>query len=347
MKKPDLPEISPKNTKEQILAAYGEILEKLNEKQAEVPLETRKKEEERSVVTKAATQSPNTIISELANIKLKAIKQLDGLSEELLGEFQKLSDIRQAISSEQQHLEELYQIKETANTLAALFQAHIEQKEKLHQEREQKKQEFDQWIASRKLQGQEEQERFERNFNEHKENQEKERKREEEDYIYTRDLKRRQEMDSYNAKKTALEKELGALKEDLQKREEVVNGKENLLVDLQAQVDKFPEDLRKAVMEAEEKLQEQILQRHDFESQIKQKELEGLVKIHSLQVTSLQGKIKEQEALIKELSQKADQATENVQLIACRALDTSSQRYVPVSVGGAAATEDRVATSQK
>jgi hypothetical protein len=72
----------------------------------------------------------------LGGIKLKAIKQLDVLSEELLGEFQKLSDIRQAITAEHQHLEELYQIKETANTLAALFQTHVEQKEKLHQERE-------------------------------------------------------------------------------------------------------------------------------------------------------------------------------------------------------------------
>ena len=32
MKKTDLPEISPKNTKEQILTAYSEVLEKLNEK---------------------------------------------------------------------------------------------------------------------------------------------------------------------------------------------------------------------------------------------------------------------------------------------------------------------------
>ena len=31
---------------------------------------------------------------------------------------------------------------------------------------------------------------------------------------------------------------------------------------------------------------------------------------------------------LKEWGQKADQATDNVQLIACRALDTSSQRYI-------------------
>ena len=129
----------------------------------------------------------------------------------------------------------------------------------------------------------------------------------------------------------------------MHKREEVLSEKEKILSDLQARVDQFPEELKKTVLEAEEKLRAQILQHHDFESQIKQKELDGLVKLHNLQVTSLQGRIKEQELLIKELSQKADQATENIQLIACRALDTSSQRFIPTSVN----TDDKGALTQK
>ena len=36
--------------------------------------------------------------------------------------FQKLANLRQAITIEQKHLEELYQINETANTLSALFE---------------------------------------------------------------------------------------------------------------------------------------------------------------------------------------------------------------------------------
>jgi hypothetical protein len=332
MKKIINPEISPKSTKEQIFAAYNDVLEKLNDKQAEMPQEIKKKQEEKTIVAKAAAHSPDAIVSDLSGIKLKTLKQLDTLSEELLEEFQKLSDIRQAICSEQNHLEDLYQIKETTNTLAALFQAHIEQKEKLQQERDQQKQDFDQVMASQRLHWEEESGRFEREFQEKKDKQEKDYKREEEEYIYARDLKRRKETDDYNTKKAALEKDLTVMKEDLQKREAVMSGKEKFLVDLQAKVDQFPEELSKAVAEAEEKLQTQILQRHDYESQIKQKEHEGLIKFQGLQVTSLQGKIKEQEALIKELSQKADQAAENIQAIACRALDTSSQRFVPVSV---------------
>ena len=327
MKKTESPEISAKSTKDQIFSAYNEVLQKLNEKQAEIPQEIKKKQEEKTIITKAAAQSPDTIVSDLSLIKLKTLKQLDGLSEELLGEFQKLSDIRQAISSEQNHLEELYQIKETAHTLAALFQAHVEQKEKLSQEITYQKQNFEDAMASRQTHWKKENEHLEREFQEKKEKQEKDRKREEEDYIYHRELHRRKEMDEYESKKAGLEKELTEMKEELQKREMAVTEKEKVLLELQSQADQFPEVLKKAVTEAEDKLRAQLLQHHDFESQISQKEQEGLIKLNAAQIASLQGKIKEQDLLIKELSQKADQARENVHSIACRALDASSQRF--------------------
>jgi chromosome segregation ATPase len=343
MKKSDSPEISLKSTKDQILAAYNEALYKLNEKQVEIPLELKKKEEEKTIVTKAASHSPDAIVSDLSIIKLKTIKQLDTLSEELLEESQKLSDLRQAISSEQKHLEDLYQIKDTANTLAALFQTHNDQKEKLQQERDQQKQEFEEFMTSQRLHWEEENEGLKREFQEKGEKQKKDRQREEEEYTYTREMQRRKEMDDYHAQKAMLEKELVEMRENLQKREEMVNAKEQVLADLQARVDKFPDELKKTVTEAEEKLRAQILQQHDFESQMQQKELDNLVKFHNLQVTSLQGKIKELELLVKELNQKADKATENVQLIACRALDASAQRLIMASVNA----DDKVTTSQK
>lgn len=36
------PEISPKSTKDQILAVYNKVLEQLNEKQTETPLDSKK-----------------------------------------------------------------------------------------------------------------------------------------------------------------------------------------------------------------------------------------------------------------------------------------------------------------
>ena len=349
MKKTDAvssPKVQKTSTKEQIFAAYSEVLDRLNDKQEESPQEAQKKQEEKTIVTKSAAHSPEQILSDLSGLKLKSIKQLDVLSEELLQEFQKLSEIRQAIASEQCHLEDLYLIKDTANTLAALLQTHAEQKEQLQQTREQQKQEYEEFMNTKRAQWNEENERYAQDFREKKEKWEKDRKREEEDYAYTREMQRRKEMDDYNTKKTNLEKELVSMKEDLQKREELVHEKEKLLTDLQDKVAQFPIEIAQAVATAEAQLRTQLMQQYDFESQIKQKELEGLTKFHNLQVTSLQGKIKEQEALIKDLSQKSDQATENVQKIACRALDTSAQRFMAASASSAN-SEDKVGNFQK
>jgi hypothetical protein len=331
MKKTEIADVSVKSTKDQILAAYQDVLAKLNEKQVESPQETKKKQEEKMIVAKAAAQSPDAILSDLSGIKLKSIKQLDTLSEELLSEFQKLSDIRQAIDAEQKHLEELYQIKDTAHTLAALLQTHTEQKEQMKREMEQQKQTFEESMTVQRTHWKEENTQLERDFKEQKEKLEKERKREEEEYTYALAIKRRKETDDYNTRKAALEKELLEMKEDLQKREITISEKEKILSDLQSQVEQFPEQLKQTVTEVEEKLRSQILQQHAFESQIKEKEHEGLIKLNDLRVTSLQTKIKEQEAFLKELNQKTDQATQQVQLIACRALDVSAQRFVTTS----------------
>ncbi len=272
-------------------------------------------------------------MSDLSGIKLKSIKQLDTLSEDLLSEFQKLSDIRQAIDSEQKHLEELYQIKETAHTLAALLQTHAEQKEQMKREMEQQKQAFEESMIAQCSHWKEENAQLEGDFKEQREKLEKERKREEEEYTYALEIKRRKETDEYNARKSALEKELLEMKEDLQKREMSISEQEKILSDLQSQVEQFPEQLKQAITEAEEKLRSQILQQHMFESQLKEKEHEGLIKLNELRVASLQAKIKEQEAFLKELNQKTDQATQQVQLIACRALDVSAQRFATIING--------------
>ncbi|WP_250311157.1 hypothetical protein [Rickettsia endosymbiont of Oedothorax gibbosus] len=55
----------------------------------------------------------------------------------MLKESEKLVNLREAINLEQKHLQELYQINETANTLSALLQAQIGQKEQFKLEMEQ------------------------------------------------------------------------------------------------------------------------------------------------------------------------------------------------------------------
>jgi hypothetical protein len=133
-KEKTVPEVSLKSTKDQILAAYNQVLFKLNEKQSDNP-EVKKQKEEKTVLVEIASKlTSEAILKDLSHLKLRSIQHIDDLSENLLSEFTKLTTIRRAIEAEQHHLNNLYQIKETANTLAALIQAQAEEKEAFEQE---------------------------------------------------------------------------------------------------------------------------------------------------------------------------------------------------------------------
>ncbi|MFU7502953.1 MAG: hypothetical protein ACE1S7_06070 [Candidatus Tisiphia sp.] len=147
-KKATIPEVSVKSTKEQILAVYNDALAKLNEKQLNSPQDQKKQQENQELVSKASDNSSDNILSELSSLKSKTIKQIDHLSEQLLSEFEKLANLREAIILERKHLQELYQINENANSLSALLQAQVEQKEYFEQEMKQKKQDFEQEMNS-------------------------------------------------------------------------------------------------------------------------------------------------------------------------------------------------------
>jgi hypothetical protein len=141
-KKEEIIQVSPKSTKDQVLTAYNQVVKELEKKTMSNPIEEKKEKEKVEVLQKVAKFSSENILSELTTVKLSAIKTVDSLSELLLGEFQKLSNLQESIKLEQERLNELYQINQTTNTLAALIKTHSDQKEQ-----------FETWIAKKKLIG--------------------------------------------------------------------------------------------------------------------------------------------------------------------------------------------------
>lgn len=332
-------EVSVKSTKEQILVAYNEVLTKLTEKQIATPQEQKEQEEARAVVKKATNHSSDDILNDLSALKSKTIKQIDSLSEQILCEFEKLANLREAITIEQKHLQELYQINDTANTLSVLLQTQAEQKEQFKLEIEQTKQAFEEGMTIEKSHWYRQRTQLELDYKEQKNTLEKARKREEEEYIYTLELKQRKEIDEYNNKRVTTEKELFELKNNLLKQEADLIEKEKNYDALKMQVEQIPIQIKEAVSSAKELLSTQLSQQYEFKTQLKQKESEGILKLKEQSINYLEDKVKRQEVIIKELTDKADLATQQVQSIACRALDTSAQRFVTVN---SSKTEDRV-----
>ena len=137
-----IPEISVRSTKDQILSAYNDVVELLEEKQVQSPLEEKKKGDEKAIIHKSSQASLDGIVSHLATLKINLTKQIDVLSESLLEEFHKLSELQQAIAIEQNHLQELYQIKETAHSLSALMLIQKEETEKFELKMQETREQF-------------------------------------------------------------------------------------------------------------------------------------------------------------------------------------------------------------
>ena len=144
---------------------------------------------------------------------------------------------------------------------------------------------------------------------------------------YNLEMTRRKESDDYSQRKAQLEKDLEDQKIILEQRESRVNEQEILLNDLTLKVEGFSEGVKQAVAEAEQSLRNQLEKEHHYALELQSKENIASQKLSEQKISYLETKIKEQDLLIRTLTQKADAATEQVQSIANRALDTSVQRF--------------------
>lgn len=319
-------EISLKNTKEQILAAYQNAMSQVEAKPFDLVLE-KQKESALTIVNKATQSNPDNIVSELSMLKGNLMKKVDSLSECMMSESKKLEELRQAINIEKSHLNELYEINETAKTLAALILAQQQQKENFVHEMQEEKSSFEREMTEKKASWKQQQEILTTEYKELKENLEKSRKREEEEYKYNLALSRKKEADAYAAEKAVWEKELVDAKQALHEREESIRAKEVEFNELKQKVDNFPLELKKIQEDTEKATKLRLEANFKFASELRDKEIEGENRLNAHKIETLNKKITEQAQLIEQLTKKADDSVKQTQQIACRALDTSGQRF--------------------
>jgi hypothetical protein len=325
-------EISGKNTKTEILEAYEELLARIKaEKQADRQTE-KKKTEEKEIVKTVSENSIEKIVKNTANIKFEIVKSFDSLEEKLIAEHKKLTELQQAINIETKNLEEIFQIKINADSLAALLLAQKEKSRNFEAEITRKQAEFDAEMTQKRVKWEREQQDFEQAKHEKEEQLKKERKREDEEYSYNLQLKRKKDNDAYETRKAELEKELtekqARIEKELAEREININQKEKEFAELKSMVDSFPGRLEKAVKEAENAVRESLELKYRHETDIAAKELEGERKLNEQIISTLKAKIKEQDEIIKQSTQKANEAGIQVRDIALKAIEGASGHRV-------------------
>jgi len=72
------------------------------------------------------------IFTDIGQLKSNIIKEIDVINQRLVDEFAKLDNVHKAIEIEQKYLEEVYSIKDSTNTLAALLLAQEQERERFN-----------------------------------------------------------------------------------------------------------------------------------------------------------------------------------------------------------------------
>ncbi|MFA5619323.1 MAG: hypothetical protein WDA08_03360 [Weeksellaceae bacterium] len=314
------------NTKKEILEAYEELLKTKTETKQPKEMEVLKQKAE---TIKAATGfSPESVVKGLANIKLEIANSIDKIEEGLLQEFQKLEKLQKAIRFETENLEDLYGIRANADSLSVLIAANKAKKEEFDAEMTLRKSKFDEDIKNQQLIWEKEQKERNERWKEEDEIRKKNIKREEEEYQYNLSLTRKKEEDTYQNNKETQERVLAEMKtrveKELNDREKTLMEREAELEELKSKVAEFPTLLNKEIEQAKRILTEQLTTQFKFEKELYEKENVGEIRLLQHTITSLEGKIKEQEQLIASLNRKSDTASEQVQSIAIKALESAS-----------------------
>ncbi len=324
-------QLTMKQTKAEMLRAYDELSKKLEAK-AESGLPEKKQEQkkkaEKEVVAKASTCTVESIVKDLADLHLNVGKALSEVSEELVGEANKLKEIQQAIEIEKANLEEVHDIHLAADTLSALVQEHEEKCRAFEAEMKDQEEKFGLGMEQKRAEWIREQDEHEQAGKERDAELKKLRQREEEEYKYNLALQRKKEKDVYEEEKKALMTNLEEMRINQEKefaeREEAIAEKEKQFAEMAKKVEFFPAELSKAVKEAEIAACKKASEEAKIQAQLIAKDVETESRVAELKIKTLETTAKDQEKRLQRLTEELAEANEKVQNIAVKAIEGAS-----------------------
>ncbi|OGP90588.1 MAG: hypothetical protein A2156_09040 [Deltaproteobacteria bacterium RBG_16_48_10] len=318
------------NTKQEMLEAYNVVVKQL-EAQREVELKPEKKLEEKKakeVIQVADSLSTEGIARETSNLKIETGKMLAQISDRMEEEINRYKAIQNAVALKEKELQELYEIEKSAMTLAALIESQNQKRQAFESDMATKKESLNQEIETSRTEWQKEKNDYEAMVKERDLAEKKKRDREKEEYEYS--FKRDQKLakDKFEDEKAKLEKEIQMKKEqmegELKIREKAIVDQEAELNELRKKVGAFPKEMEAALSKAVKETMERLNAEAKNREELQKKEFAGEKNVLMTRIDSLEKKAKEQSEQIAKLSQQLEKAYQQVQDIAVKTIEGSS-----------------------
>ena len=320
-----------KDSKTQILTELDRILaeqsrpgSKVATKQEEAQLVKNKE-----IVAKAATYTDDTIVKGMADLQLEFGSIINGLSERLTVEVEKLAEVKQSIEIETQHRSELQQIRIVADALHIITQEHQESLKAIEQKLATDRENLEKEQTSLRKQ-------WEQNNRDYTEQQTesativtKERQKEQDEVQYKIIRDRQLQTDGYTEKNRNQEQELQSQDRDKQKqwkeREKFLKDNQKLAEENTAKVTAFPAELEEAVKKAREEAIKETSNDAKVKANLAKKEWEGNKQGYELKVQSLERVIERQNEQIIAITEQLQTVMTQAQSLAMKAFETSAR----------------------
>jgi hypothetical protein len=306
----------PKRSKAQVEQEFSEIRDEVaaGREAAEPKREEQLRLREAEVRQAVEGITVEGVVQRISGLGLEVSKALAGLSQKLVQEVEQLGAVREAVLLERTEVERLHKIDIAATALDQLVQDHGREKERLEAE-----------IAAQRAAWDEETRRTERERKEAEENLRKQRQREAEEFEYKKALERKKTQDKYEEEMKAQEKQNREKQEALEKswaqRESALGEREEELQRLRKEVEAFPPRLQRECEQAATQATRSTEQRFEQQVLLLKKDSEAEKRVADLQIKTLEEILSRQSAQIAALQKQLDEAKQQVQEIAVKAIE--------------------------
>ncbi|BAQ61893.1 myosin heavy chain [Geminocystis sp. NIES-3708] len=319
-----------KDSKDQIMLAFGQLFAEYQLKQSKVETkeETVEKEKNKALLAKVADYTVNNIVNSMANLQLDFSNLTKEIANRLETESGILTELKKAITVETEKLAELQKIRLVADALYILRQEHQErltsletqietaqnnitlQKEKLRKNWEKEDTEFTIKIAEELELLTQQRQQLEADFN------------------YQLEVERKIQNDEYEEAKRIQERELRLADLDKnklwQERENILTSQEKEFNSNKKKIEGFEEQIKTEVNKA----RAEAIKEADREAQVKvnllEKEWESTKQGYEFKLQSLEAKIQQQTEQIEAIIAQLQNATNQAQNLALRAFQPNN-----------------------
>jgi len=319
------------NTKQEMVAAYNELLKQLQEKNAlelrpEAVIEQKKTKE---IVEEADGLSVEGVVKSIGQLRLDISGMLGKIAEEMEGEVGRYRKVKDAVEIKTKELEEIYGIHKAAQSLAALIETQDKKRLDFEQEMEERKNAFEHEMKVLALEREEDKKRYDARLKEQQAEDNRVRQREKEDYEYTSKRDKQTALDKFIDEQAKKEKEFQIKREATEKqmaeRDNYIKESEAELSSLRKKMESFSKELelaaQKTIKETTEKCQAESRNREEF----LKKSFEGERNVLQTRVDSFETQVKEQKEQLLKLSAQLEKAYQKVEDIAEKAVGGTSE----------------------